>query len=226
MQLIQSNNKTMSSREIAHITGKRHSDVLRDIRKMLKELDINERNFASVYIAGNNEEKPQFDLNQNLSVTLVSGYSVSMRFAIIERWDELEQKQAETPEQLMARALISAQSVIDDKSRQLEQAKPAIELHETIVNDDHTLCMRDAAKKLQVKPNKFMEWLRQAKYITASNMAYQSKIDAGYMVLSTTEHNGKPRTSTRITGKGFAHFGKKMAELRFSNPSHDVFYKG
>ncbi|MCP4340519.1 MAG: hypothetical protein GY799_16925, partial [Desulfobulbaceae bacterium] len=109
---------------------------------------------------------------------------------------------------------------------QLEEAKPAIELHESIVNDDHTLCMRDAGKKLQVKPNKFIEWLRTAKYINPSNMAYQSKIDAGYMLLSTTEHNGKPRTSTRITGKGFAHFGKKLAELRFKKPDHSMFYKG
>ena len=219
------NNKTMSSREIATVTGKRHSDVLRDTRKMLKELDINERNFASVYLAANNEEKPQFDLNQDLSITLVAGYSVKMRFAIVERWNELEQKVIETPEQLMARALISAQTVIQAKDELLEQAKPAIELHESIVNDEGTLSMRDAGKQLQVKPNKFVEWLRESKYLNSSNHAYQSKIDAGYMRLSTTEHNGKPRTNTRVTGKGFAHLGKKIAEVRFANPGHVMFYK-
>lgn len=217
----------MSSREISELTGKMHQHVVRDIKKMFADLEISTTGYIHKWThPQNGQSYNEFRLDRDLTDCLLTGYSAKARLNVIKRWKSLEQKEVETPEQLMARALISAQSVIDDKSRQLEQAKPAIELHETIVNDDHTLCMRDAAKKLQVKPNKFMEWLRQAKYITASNMAYQSKIDAGYMVLSTTEHNGKPRTSTRVTGKGFAHFGKKMAELRFSNPDHNVFYKG
>jgi phage antirepressor YoqD-like protein len=85
--------------------------------------------------------------------------------------------------------------------------------------------MRDAGKRLQVKPNKFVEWLRAAKYLNYDNISYQSHINSGYLVLSTTEHNGKPRTNTRVTGKGFAHFGKKIAELRFSKPDHNIFYK-
>ena len=32
MQLLANNNQTMSSREIAKLTGKRHADVIRDIR--------------------------------------------------------------------------------------------------------------------------------------------------------------------------------------------------
>ena len=32
--------KTMSSREIAELTGKMHNNVLRDIRKMISDLDI------------------------------------------------------------------------------------------------------------------------------------------------------------------------------------------
>ena len=39
----------ISSVEIASMTGKRHSDVLRDIRNQLKELEIGESSFASTY---------------------------------------------------------------------------------------------------------------------------------------------------------------------------------
>ena len=217
--------KVMTSIEIADLTGKRHPDVKRDILNMLNDLQEDMSKFAHTYLDSQNRKQTQYHLDKTHTECLLTGYSAKARMMVIKRWQELESKEIETPEQLMARALISAQSVIEDKNRQLEEAKPAIDLHESIVNDDHTLSMRDAGKKLQVKPNKFVEWLRSEKYITSANLAYQSHINSSYLVLSTTEQNGKPRTNTRVTGKGFAHFGKKIAELKFSNPSHPLFYK-
>ena len=38
---------TMSSIEIAELTGKRHADIMRDIRNLLEQ-GVNERNFALV----------------------------------------------------------------------------------------------------------------------------------------------------------------------------------
>ncbi len=220
--LVQSNIKTMSSREIAELTGKRHDNVLQLIRK-LKIDQILSPEFQETQFNGRNI--PVAQLSKRDSMVLVARLSPEFTAAIVDRWQALESKEVETPEQLMARALISAQSVIEDKNRQLEEAKPAIELHNSIVNDNETLSMRDAGKRLQVKPNKFVEWLRSEKYITHANLAYQSHINSGYLVLSTTEHNGKPRTNTRVTGKGFAHFGKKIAQVKFSSPSNELFYK-
>ena len=40
---------TMSSLEIARLTGKQHQDVLRDIRRMLEDLDITASSFAGGY---------------------------------------------------------------------------------------------------------------------------------------------------------------------------------
>jgi phage regulator Rha-like protein len=224
MNLIQSNNKTMSSREIADLVESRHDSVKRAMERMGLKGVIT---FTPMVEPTKGGGKPVtvYHVNQRDSYVVVAQLDAAFTGALVDRWHELESKELETPEQLMARALISAQSVIDAKDKQLEEAKPAIELHESIVNDDHTLSMRDAGKRLQVKPNKFVEWLRAAKYLNYDNIAYQSHINSGYLVLSTTEHNGKPRTNTRVTGKGFAHFGKKIAELRFSKPDHNIFYK-
>ena len=44
---------TMSSLEIAALTGKRHDNVMADIRNMLEELGLATPEFSGVYKAGN-----------------------------------------------------------------------------------------------------------------------------------------------------------------------------
>jgi phage regulator Rha-like protein len=74
---------TMSTREIAELTGKHHADVMRDIRNLLEELGGNERSFASVYAAGNGEQRPCFNLPRRKTNILMMGYSVALRHRIV-----------------------------------------------------------------------------------------------------------------------------------------------
>jgi hypothetical protein len=67
---------------------------MRDIRNMLDDLELNERSFASVYVAGNGEKRTEYVLPKDLTLTLVSGYSAPMRFAIVTRLQELEAEKA------------------------------------------------------------------------------------------------------------------------------------
>ena len=84
--------EVMSTIEISELTGKDHdSIVMRDVRKILKLLDIDERKFAATYKDKYNRDKPMYLLPKNPTLTLVSGYSVQMRFKIVSRWEELEQ---------------------------------------------------------------------------------------------------------------------------------------
>lgn len=82
---------TMSSREIAKLTGKRHDHVMRDIRNMLSCLQINDPNFGGVYIDTKGEARSCFNLPKRETLILVSGYSVELRARIIDRWMELEE---------------------------------------------------------------------------------------------------------------------------------------
>lgn len=81
---------TMSSLEIAGLTGKRHLHILRDIRKMLSELDQGETTFGSTYLDAQGKEHPAFNLPRRECLVLVTGYSVRMRAAVIDRWQVLE----------------------------------------------------------------------------------------------------------------------------------------
>lgn len=95
----------MSSLEIAEITGKNHKHVLRDITKMLTELELidesksgpvntpasEEVKFARArYRDAKGESRPLTILNKELTFTLLSRYSFKLANLIVKRWLELE----------------------------------------------------------------------------------------------------------------------------------------
>lgn len=96
---------TMSSREIAELTGKEHRNVMRDIRTMLGELGEDALSFEQMFNDTYGRPQPMFLIPKVLTITLVSGYNVQMRYAIVKRWQELEAKQAPALPQTFAEAL-------------------------------------------------------------------------------------------------------------------------
>ncbi|MEZ7502317.1 Rha family transcriptional regulator [Psychrobacter sp. Arc29] len=80
----------MTSREIADLTGKRHADVSRDIRVMFDDLQIDVSKSAHIYLDALNRQQTEYLLDQELTFTLVTGYSTKLRNAVIRRWLDLE----------------------------------------------------------------------------------------------------------------------------------------
>lgn len=78
----------MDSRDIAKLTKKRHADIMRDIRVMYEK--INERKTALVYKDKKGELRPYYLLNYEDTITLLTGYSIQLRSAVIKRWLYLE----------------------------------------------------------------------------------------------------------------------------------------
>ena len=82
--------RTMTSREIADLTGKRHDNVMADIRKMLSELGLSSPDFSGEYKDSTGRTLPCFNLPKRETMILVSGYSIPMRARIVDRWEALE----------------------------------------------------------------------------------------------------------------------------------------
>lgn len=87
----------MSSQEIAEITGKKHGHVLRDIRKMLEVLGLdNQSKSGSVqfvetrYRDAKGQSQPLTILDKELTFTLLSRYSFDLSNLIVKRWLALE----------------------------------------------------------------------------------------------------------------------------------------
>ena len=91
--------QTMSSKDIAELTGKRHAHVLRDIDNILKEINpIFGYGFkTATYTDYNNRSYRMFELDKDSTFCLMTGYNVDARMRVIKRWQELEQKEVAQP---------------------------------------------------------------------------------------------------------------------------------
>ena len=83
---------TMSSLEIAVITGKAHNDVKKDVRRILEECEIDLGKFSHIQKNHQNQDVEVYNLPKRECTLIVAGYSAKYRLAIIDRWIELESK--------------------------------------------------------------------------------------------------------------------------------------
>lgn len=88
--------RTMSSREIAELTGKRHFHVTTDIERMLTELKEDATGFRAIYLDSMNRQQTEYLLDREHTDCLLTGYSAAMRMTVIRRWHELESQVAQT----------------------------------------------------------------------------------------------------------------------------------
>ncbi len=87
--------QTMSSLEIAKLTGKPHNDVLKAIRAMEPAWKkVNGGNFSRVeYKDAKGEMRPCFELTKTECLYVATKFNDEARAKLVLRWEELEQKQ-------------------------------------------------------------------------------------------------------------------------------------
>lgn len=163
------NTQTMSSREIAELTGKRHPDVKRDIVNMLEQVEEDVSSFAHTYTDSQNRQQTEFKLNKELTLTLVAGYNVKLRLAIVQRWQELEEKERSNSLVLPnftdpAEAAIAWATEYKAKQlamQQLEVAKPKVEYVDKYVERNNLKSITDVAKEMGISSKTLGAWLRE-----------------------------------------------------------------
>ncbi len=216
--------QTMSSKEIADLTGKDHSHVLRDIRSMIEQLqnpNLDSKEYQVVLAA--NGMTAEILLNKDMSVCLVSGYNVQLRMAIIKRWTELEaqtQLQFNLPTTFSQALLLAAQ--LEEQKEQLalqvaqqqqviEHQKPTVDAYEMIAGKKGSMCFQDAYKFLGgIKLKEMKQWLYEKKWINKDrfnrdSIGYYQNMN-GYLVVKATTY----QPQIRITYKGLAAMARQM----------------
>lgn len=175
------NQQTMSSREIAELTDKQHKHVLDDIRKLLNELELSTAEFSAMYKADNGQAYECFNLPKRECLILVSGYSIALRAKIIDRWQELENKQPKIPTNF-----IEAMTLALEQAKQLELQAPKVQAFDALIGADTIFSMNQTAKLLGWGRNKLFAELRKRHILMDSNLPYQAQLDNGRFVVKDT----------------------------------------
>jgi len=148
---------TMTSREIAELTGKNHSDVKRDIENTLSQAEIDVSKFADSYIDTQNRWQKEYRLPKRECDLVVSGYSVKYRLAIIDRWQELENNNEKF---VVPKTLPEALRLAADLADQLAIAAPKVAVYELLADRKGDVSTTIVAKELSTTAIKLNRFLR------------------------------------------------------------------
>ena len=190
---------TMSSREIAELTGKRHDNVMRSIELLVTKGVIRSPQFEETEEINNlglPRQVQQYcfcgDQGKRDSIVVVAQLSPEFTARLVDRWQELE-AQAAPALPNFADPVAAARAWAD--ARELEQKA--------------TAALALAAPKAEYVD----------RYVRAGGAAYQNHADAGRFVVKTgvAARNEHAFTTTRFTPKGVEWiaglWGKRSAQL-------------
>ena len=132
--------ETMTSLEIAEVTGRNHKDVMRSIREMEDAwAKVNGRKFALVeYKDAKGEMRPCYSLNKTECLYIATKFNDEGRAKLVLRWEELEKKERskyQVPQSFAEALMLAAkqQEQIEEQQRQLEaNSKEIVELNGAI----------------------------------------------------------------------------------------------
>ncbi|EBD6575196.1 Rha family transcriptional regulator [Salmonella enterica] len=169
LSLVVDNTKplTMSSRQIAEYTGKKHFHVKRDIQNMLEALGEDESKFGCIFFDQYGREQIEYHLNEELTITLVTGYNVVMRNTVIKEWQRLKEEN----EKLKANTPVNPYANFEETDwielalEKTRENKKLIELHVRKSVDAHSMTRLLGEKRGSLLVQKALNALREAGYI-------------------------------------------------------------
>ena len=200
--------QTMTSLQIAEITGKRHSDVLEAIRNMEPAWErVAQRKFPlGSYKDSNNQSRPCYYLNKRECLYIATKFNDEARAKLILRWEELEnnaRKNLEVlpnfsnpaeaarawAEQYESRMLETkradeAEQQVLQLTSEIEKMQPKVSYYDMILNNKSTVLTTQIAQDYGMSAkafNKILESYRVQHKVNQQWILYAPYISYGYV---------------------------------------------
>lgn len=215
--IIQKQTLTMTSQEIAALVNSRHDDVKRSIERLAERGAIELPPMAEIKTA----TKPLkvYQIGKRDSYVIVAQLSPEFTAALVDRWQQLEERQQFNIPQSFAEALRLAadqQEVIQHQAAQIEHQRPAVEFVGRYVESTGLMGFRQVCKLLKAKENDFRAFLVDSGIMYKLGgewVPYAPHIDAGrFLVKTGTADNDHAFNSAKFTPKGVEWISKIWGE--------------
>lgn len=175
---------TMSSLEIAKITGKRHSDVLEAIRTMEPAWEkVSQRKFPlASYKDAQGKDRPCYNLTKTECLYVATKFNDEARAKLVLRWEALETGKATPAYQLpksYAEALRELAGKVEENERlalenkqqaeKIQKDAPKVTYFEAFMKSAHgskSIGIREVVKQAHIKSEKkFIQWMQDRRIL-------------------------------------------------------------
>ena len=200
--------QTMTSLQIAEVTGKRHSDVLEAIRNMEPAWEkVAQRKFPlGSYKDSNNQSRPCYYLNKRECLYIATKFNDEARAKLILRWEELENAHhknvlalpdftnpaeaarawAEQYESRMleAKRADEAEQQVLQLAAEVEKMQPKVSYYDMILNNKSTVLVTQIAQDYGMSAKAFNKTLNELgvqRKVNDQWILYASYLGQGYV---------------------------------------------
>jgi phage regulator Rha-like protein len=159
---------TMSSREIAELVDSRHDSVKRTIERLVAQGVIESPplvDFKNINNVAGQEYVFSGEQGKRSSIIVVAQLSPEFTARLVDRWQELEAKQAPQVPQTYSQALLEAgrlAQLAEEQAQQLALAAPKVNFFDKVVERTTLMTATQVAQKLgmsAIKLNKHLDEL-------------------------------------------------------------------
>lgn len=199
----------MSSREIASLLNKNHSDIKRSAKR-LSDAGVLTKPLAESEFEHRGNTYSEYLLEKRDCFVLVAQNSPEFTAVIVDRWQELEKKsQPQIPTNFAEALQLAA-----DQAKALELAAPKVAFVDNFVETGTTKTLRETAKILNYPERKMIALMIDHDILyrmSGKLLPYQKYHEQKLFEVKTGERNGHAFTQTRVTTKGLAWLGERYA---------------
>lgn len=217
--------ETMSSREIAALTGKQHKNVIRDVEILNSNyIEISLLKIEpSEYKSERGKSYPQYLLTKMQCFDLITGYDVKLRIKVNRRWQELEQLAASPIDFNDSNTVLRlAQNWANEEERRklaeskVAQLQPKADLMDRVLDTGKNIDVGQAAKILDLpfgRNTLFKKLKAKGIFFKDRNEPMQPYIDRGYFLMKEKQierenHDSFVVIKTLVTQKGLEFVAK------------------
>ena len=224
--------ETMSSIEIAELTGKMHKHVLEAIRVMEPSWEkvAGTKFRLGTYKDANQQDRPCYELTKIECLYIATKFNDEARAKLILRWEQLENERRngnfQVPASFKEALLLAAhqQEEIELQQKQIEANKPKVLFAEAVSTSQRSCLISELAKIISqngvaIGQNRLFAWMRKNGYLCNKGQYYnqptQKAMELGLFEIKKTTIT-KPsgdvivNTTSKVTGKGQIYFVNKF----------------